>query len=305
MQKDQLVNIAKKMIKNGFIEESIKKEISHYIEYKFNESINFAKITEVHFDIFREDKNNSYKLKAMTIIELIILASDIMDDIQDKDTHKDVPWSNMDETYSFNIIIGILLICLNEVKTLGNKSEIEWLQNNIYQFLLQSINGQQLDLKNELFTESDYLNMCYLKSGSLIALACILGAVNVDKQLREKISEYSKYLGVVFQLRNDVADMKNGFIKNDLLLKKRTLPILYFLNTDDKAYAAIKDYYLNSSSNQDPTIIHHELMNKDALLYCSIVENIFINKYERIINQLNLSREQKNLLLGIISNRNE
>ncbi len=301
MQRDQLVNIAKKMIDNGFIEKSIKNEINHYIEYKFNESINFARITEIHFDIFREEKSNTYKLKAMTIIELIILASDIMDDIQDKDTLKDVPWSKIDETYSFNIIIGILLICLNGIDTIGNKSDTEWLQKNIYQILLESINGQQIDLENELLTESDYLHMCYLKSGSLIALACLLGAVDVNNQTKKIIREYANYLGVIFQLRNDVADMKNGFIKNDLLLKKRTLPILYYLNTNDEAYAAIQDYYLNSSSNQDISILYKNLMAGDALLYCSIVESIFIRKYERTIQQLSLSKKQKSMLLDIIS----
>ncbi|WP_156858015.1 polyprenyl synthetase family protein [Oceanobacillus sp. AG] len=301
MQREKLVNMAKKMINEGFMEKSIKTEINHYIEYKFNESLNFAKITEIHFDIFREDKNNIYKLKAMTIIELIILASDIMDDIQDKDAHKDIPWSKIDEAYSFNIIVGILLICLNEVDTIGDKSDTEWLKNNIYQFLLQAISGQQIDLKNELLTEADYLHMCYLKSGSLIALACLLGAINVDNRVKKIISEYANYLGVIFQLRNDVADLKNGFIKNDLLLKKRTLPILYYLNTNDKVYENIQDYYFNSLSNKDPSTIHQDLMSKDALLYCSIVESIFIRKYERIIDQFNLSKSKKDLLLNIIS----
>lgn len=296
MQRERLINMAKKMIKKGFMEDGIKTEINHYIEYKFNKSLNFAKITKIHFEIFREDENNIYKLRAMTIIELIILATDIMDDIQDKDIHKNIPWSKIKEAYSFNIIFGILLICLKEIDTIGNRSDTEWLKNNIYQFLLQSISGQQIDLKNELLSETDYLHMCYLKSGSLIALACLLGAVNVDNQTKKLISEYANYLGVIFQLRNDIADLKN-----DLLLKKRTLPILYYLNTNDKAYENIQDYYLNSSSNQDPTTFHRDLMNKDALLYCSIVENIFICKYERVINQFDLSESQKDLLLNIVS----
>lgn len=300
MSKELLIEMAKSMINDGFMEESLKADAHRYIEYKFNDLIYFAKITDMHFEIFRENKDEIQRIKAMTIIELIILASDIMDDLQDKDAH-DAPWSNVDDAFNLNIIVGILLICLKEIDEIGCGVDKQWIHQNVFEPLLKSISGQQIDLKNELMTENDYLQMCYLKSGSLIGLACFLGAGKVHSETREKIEEYANYLGVIFQLRNDVADMEAGFVKNDLLLKKRTLPIIYHLNIDDQASSAIQDYYLNRSSNSDETLIHQNLMSGDALLYCSVVENVFSHKYKRVIDQLDLSMENKQLLLTIIS----
>lgn len=297
----KLIDMARLFVDKGFMEESIKKDTNHYIEYKFNQSIEFAKITGIHFEVFRENKVTKYKMKAMTIIELIILASDIMDDMQDKDAHKDAPWSKVNDAFNFNIVVGILLICLKEIDGIGNKEDTDWIKQHTQRLILQSVSGQQIDLKNEIMSESDYLYMCHMKSGSLIALACLLGAGNVHKQIQKKIIDYANYLGVIFQMRNDVYDMENGFEKNDLLNKKRTLPILYYLNTVDEEYTAIQDYYLRKSSNLDVVKVHQDLMRGDALLYCSVVEKVFIKKYERIISELGIAKDQKGLLLSIIS----
>lgn len=301
MLEAKLIDMARLFVDKGFMEESIKKDTNRYIEYKFNQSIEFAKITGIHFEVFSENKVTKYKMKAMTIIELIILASDIMDDMQDKDAHKDAPWSKLNDAFNFNIVVGILLICLKEIDGIGKKEDTDWIKQHTQQLILQSISGQQIDLKNELISESDYLYMCHMKSGSLIALACLLGAGNIHKQIHKKIIDYANYLGVIFQIRNDVYDMENGFEKKDLLNKKRTLPILYYLNTVDEEYTAIQDYYLRKSSNLDVVKVHQDLMRGDALLYCSVVEKVFIGKYERIISELNLAKEQKGLLLSIIS----
>ncbi|WP_121639844.1 polyprenyl synthetase family protein [Virgibacillus sp. Bac330] len=304
MLKDQLINMAKTFIENDFLEDSLRRDTIQYIEYKFNESVYFAKITQAHFWAFRENKDKIEEVKAMTIIELIILASDIMDDMQDKDA-KDTPWSDVEDAFNLNIIIGILLISMKEIEGVGSNVDKKWIQKNVYSPLLQSINGQHIDLKNQLMSESDYLQMCFLKSGSLISLACFLGAGNIRRKLREKIDEYSKYLGVIFQLRNDISDMRNGFIKSDLFFKKRTLPVIYYLNTDDRAYESIQNYYLNNSSNLDVIKVHQDLMKGDALLYCSTVEKVFMHKYKKIVNQLNLSQENTDLLLSIIATQQE
>lgn len=121
MLEAKLIDMARLFVDKGFMEESIKKDTNRYIEYKFNQSIEFAKITGIHFEVFSENKVTKYKMKAMTIIELIILASDIMDDMQDKDAHKDAPWSKLNDAFNFNIVVGILLICLKEIDGIGKK----------------------------------------------------------------------------------------------------------------------------------------------------------------------------------------
>ncbi|MFD1066387.1 polyprenyl synthetase family protein [Oceanobacillus locisalsi] len=303
MIKSQLISMANAFVNEEFLEKNIKEYTSSYIDYKFNLSIEFAKITCIHFDIFRSNQDKTYKIKAMTIIELIILASDILDDLQDKDTPKDTPWYKVDDGQNQNIIIGLLLICLKKADDIGHEKDTKIIKKYINNYLLKSIGGQQMDLSNDLQNENDYIYMSYMKSGSLITIACFLGAGgNIDKQISEKIDKYANYLGLIYQLRNDLVDMKNGFIKSDLLFKKRTLPILYYLNTDDEAYRDIQDYYLNNSSDFDASMIHKDLLQEDALLYCSIVERIFIRKYQETIDQIDLSKKKKNILFDLLSN---
>ena len=61
-----------------------------------------------------------------------------------------------------------------------------------------------------------------------------------------------------------------------------------------------KNYYLNRTSKEDIPLTHRDLINEEALLYCSIVEKILLQKYEQVINQFNLSEEDKSLLLSIV-----
>lgn len=300
LSRETLIKMAKNFIDQGFYEESLKDHANQYIAYKFNQSITFAKITEIHFDIFREKKHPLHKIKAMTIIELIILASDILDDIQDKDA-QDVPWRTVDDALNLNIVVGTLTICMKESDGMAEEDESKWIQEKISDLILLSISGQQIDLNNTLSDENDYLQMCHMKSASLIRLACLLGAGKVDEEMSKNIEEYSNYLGVIFQLRNDVADVIAGFRKSDIVSKKRTLPILYYLNTKNEAYTSIQDYYLNPSSTLDAEIIHQELIKGDALLYCSIVEEVYVHRLKVCLNNLTIEHDLKQLFINSIN----
>lgn len=301
MSKETLIKRAKDLINQGFYEESLKRYANQYVKYKFNESIAFAKITEIHFDIFRENKCSLHKINAMTLIELIILASDILDDIQDKDA-KNVPWCGVDDAINLNIAFGLLVICLKESNGIADENNTKWILDKIYDLILLSISGQQIDLKNTLNSENDYIEMCSMKSGSLIRLACLLGAGKVDEKMSRNIEQYSNYLGVIFQLRNDVSDLINGFLKNDIVSKKRTLPIIYYLNTKEDRYELIQDYYLNRTSDLDVEKIHQDLMNGDALLYCSIVEEVYVYKLKKYIAEnLDIENELKKQFVNSIN----
>lgn len=46
----------------------------------------------------------------------------------------------------------------------------------LLEYSLLSISGQHMDLLNNCRTEKDYLEMTLKKSGSLVSLACLIGA---------------------------------------------------------------------------------------------------------------------------------
>ncbi|MDV6379198.1 polyprenyl synthetase family protein [Sporosarcina sp. GW1-11] len=113
------------------------------------------------------------------------------------------------------------------------------------EYALQSVNGQYKDLLNMCRNEADYIQMTIEKSGSLVALACVVGSVLATKDYPVEIETYSTYIGLIGQMTNDLADIKTWNEKNDLLNKKYSLPILYLLNYKDKDLNFIHEYYLD------------------------------------------------------------
>ncbi len=73
------------------------------------------------------------------------------------------------------------------------------------------IGGQVLDLKFESGDPSisDLLTVHKLKTGALISAACILGciAANADEQQIVAASKFAYYLGIAFQIKDDLLDI--------------------------------------------------------------------------------------------------
>ncbi len=74
------------------------------------------------------------------------------------------------------------------------------------------IGGQALDLKYENLDISvtDILTIHKLKTGALISAACILGciAAGADEKMIEAASRYAYYLGIAFQIKDDLLDIE-------------------------------------------------------------------------------------------------
>jgi geranylgeranyl diphosphate synthase type II len=74
------------------------------------------------------------------------------------------------------------------------------------------IGGQALDLKFENMDASvtDILTIHKLKTGALISAACILGciAANADEKQIEAASRFAYYLGIAFQIKDDLLDVQ-------------------------------------------------------------------------------------------------
>lgn len=292
------------MVTKSFTETQLKNLAIEYISYKFEQSLHFAYLTDIHYSIFRYKKHEKENKELQAIIELILLAADIMDDLQDKDSEIN-PWSKVALGQNLNIIFGLLLISLKKVESIMCTSKTKsFIRNQIYTLMLKSINGQQYDLINQIERESDYIEMTSLKSGSLILLANIMGAGNVSNEKFRAIQKYSNYLGVVAQLRNDVNDLLNNSIKSDLRSKKRTLPIIYYLHIEDPKFSIVKEYFYSNKpyeamTYEDREDLHKTIVQGGALQYCRVVEQLYIHKFKECVNSLNIPSSAKEQLLNI------
>jgi len=103
--------------------------------------------------------------------------------------------------------------------------------------------GQHFDMAFETrngVTSDDYLRMIEGKTATLIATSAECGALAAEVPLvvRNCYREFGKHLGLAFQMRDDIlgiwgdAAVTGKSAATDILTRKKTLPILYGLDSD-------------------------------------------------------------------------
>ncbi|WP_050182344.1 polyprenyl synthetase family protein [Domibacillus robiginosus] len=299
---NSLMIIACDCVRTYFKESYLQEKTVTYIKYALRQTGFFARLTGLHYDVFRKEKKGGEKERLMVIVELLFLALDIMDDIQDEDGMEH-PWGSVDTAQNINILTGLLMICFLEVSRLQTD---ENLQNEFGQMIqtnvIRAINGQSADLQNKLETEEDYLRMVSLKSGSLIGMACLLGVGKTEPAIKKEVERYADYFGIVEQLRNDVHDLFQTERKNDLFHKKKTLPVLFCLNSENPKYKKVQQYYRmgerKGSTEEERAMVQKVLAEGDALSYCSVIEKLYLYKIRTCISKMPIKEEQKKQLLA-------
>ncbi|EFM10573.1 Polyprenyl synthetase [Paenibacillus curdlanolyticus YK9] len=236
-------------------EPELRQLAEQFIAYKQSEGGIFGELTALHCRMLGGDEQLADAGAAA--VELMILALDIYDDLQDKDNPK-VPWSQIDPAIALNVAIGLQSLSMDLILTVPGPSDRK-LRAATYlnQGVLRAVNGQHTDLRNEPMTEEECLQMIEEKSGSLVAAACLVGAALATDEHAELIGAYGRAIGIAAQLRNDVEGMQRWETRNDLLERKQTLPIQYVLEQQSEEAALVRSYY-------DGEITQAELLKRKA-----------------------------------------
>ncbi|MBK9794586.1 MAG: polyprenyl synthetase family protein [Sphingobacteriales bacterium] len=115
--------------------------------------------------------------------------------------------------------------------------------------LLQMEKARKLDID-----ESIYFEIIKNKTASLIAAACEVGAASTtdDAELIEKMRQIGEYIGISFQIKDDLFDYGEADIGKprgiDIKERKMTLPLIYTLNN---ATSAEKKWIINIVKNHN------------------------------------------------------
>jgi octaprenyl-diphosphate synthase len=98
--------------------------------------------------------------------------------------------------------------------------------------LLQIEKARRLDIQEEI-----YFEIIRKKTATLIASCCAVGAAsaNADQAVVKKMYKFGEYIGIAFQLKDDIFDFqKSNTIGKplgiDIKEQKMTLPLIYMLN---------------------------------------------------------------------------
>ena len=153
----------------------------------------------------------------------------------------------------YNEAIGVLVgdVLLTEAfgiiansKSLGDKNKVEIISKlSEYAGFFGMVGGQFVDMESEnKKVEIDTLKYIHAhKTGKLLTAAIELPmiALDIEGEKREKMVEYSKLLGIAFQIKDDILDIEGNFEEigkksNDVQNEKTTYPSIFGLEKSKK-----------------------------------------------------------------------
>ncbi|MEK5333710.1 MULTISPECIES: polyprenyl synthetase family protein [unclassified Lysinibacillus] len=235
-----------------------------------HEGGDFSGLSKLHFQMNGGTLTKSIE-EVFNLLELWILFTDIVDDIEDGDESK---WG-IDGNILLNASTALVSIVLLELEKLEipYKSEVTRL---FCHYLLQAVDGQHHDLMNKITSEEMYIDVVKKKSGSLIALSSTLGAVLATGKYTTKLEMSAHYIAIVAQLKNDYNDLLN--LQRDLQVKKRTLPLLYLLQFEDSAFDELRLYYRQQgNATTKICITKQQIVDSGLHVYVHLIQSKYLN----------------------------
>ena len=205
-------------------------------------------------DLFEKNNCESYdKIKEIAnALEFIHCYSLVHDDLPAMD-NDDYRRGKLTVHKKYNEAIGVLVgdVLLTEAfgiiansKSLGDKNKVEIISKlSEYAGFFGMVGGQFVDMESEnKKVEIDTLKYIHAqKTGKLLTAAIELPmiALNIESEKREKMVEYSKLLGIAFQIKDDILDIEGNFEEigkksNDIRNEKTTYPSIFGLEKSKK-----------------------------------------------------------------------
>ena len=210
-------------------------------------------------DLFEKNNCKSYdKIKEIAnALEFIHCYSLVHDDLPAMD-NDDYRRGKLTVHKKYNEAIGILVgdVLLTEAfgiiansKSLGDKNKVEIISKlSEYAGFFGMVGGQFVDMESEnKKVEIDTLKYIHAhKTGKLLTAAIELPmiALDIESEKREKMVEYSKLLGIAFQIKDDILDIEGNFEEigkksNDVENEKTTYPSIFGL---DESKRLLQEY---------------------------------------------------------------
>ncbi len=184
-------------------------------------------------------------------VECFICALDLLDDVEDDDKTPVV--IRLGVARVLNVSTTLLMLTHRIFLSLSEfgvpPSAVISLLNVIQDESLHATVGQHRDIlteqrSTESFTIEECIEIAEGKAGSLMRLACRIGALsgNASNEVLSQFSELGRLLGIAHQLDNDSHDLYHilqyqqtgkatGTVKTDLIRQKKTLPVVIAAHT--------------------------------------------------------------------------
>jgi len=181
--------------------------------------------------------DSSYR--AAIMVELLHSATLIHDDVVDgAEMRRGLPSINALWKNKISVLMGDYLLSRGLLYSLEHKDygSLHLVSEAVRRMsegeILQIQKTRSLDI-----SEEDYLSVISDKTASLISSSCAMGAMSAtaDEEKIAALKRYGEYLGLAFQIRDDLLDYTGDSKKTgkqmgiDIKDKKITLPLIYAL----------------------------------------------------------------------------
>ncbi len=187
---------------------------------------------------------NEATYTAAALVELLHTATLVHDDVVD-DAHRRRGFFSINALWKNKIavLVGDFLLAKGLLLSVQHQQFrlLEIVSRAVKEMaegeLLQIEKARRLDISEDIYYE-----VIRQKTASLIAAACSAGAASTasDATMIEHLRLFGEKMGIAFQIRDDLFDFGEGTDIGkptgiDIKEKKMTLPLIYALNTADRA----------------------------------------------------------------------
>ncbi|MFC1905868.1 polyprenyl synthetase family protein [Chloroflexota bacterium] len=257
-------------------------------------------------------------LTAAAVIELVHNFSLIHDDIEDQSDyrrHRRTVWNLWGQAQAINVGDGMFSLCRLALLRLPNKGVTAQKVLDVIQMLDQACvrlcEGQYLDMcfENRYDVSVDeYMQMIGKKTASLISCSLKTGAaLGTDNDLSvQGLEQFGWKLGIAFQIQDDIlgiwgAEDKTGKSISDIAQRKKSLPIIYVLASEDnKCAGLIRSIYSKEIIGKDDVArVNKALDAAGARDYCQKLAMAYFDKAISILDNLQLDRQSQDELREI------
>jgi len=237
--------------------------------------------------------DNTYILAA--VVEILHTATLVHDDVVDNaHVRRSFPSINAMWKNKISVLMGDYLLSksLFGATETGNLEVMNILANSAKRLskgeLLQIEKSRKLNI-----TEDEYIKMISDKTAALISACCELGALSVNANAiqRQAIKEYGEYLGIAFQIKDDLLDYegKQNIVGKpvgaDLKEKKITLPLLLsFKESSDKEKKFVIKLLKKGANSHDVKHIIDFCKRYDGINQARQTAVIYAEKAKKVIS---------------------
>lgn len=237
---------------------------------------------------------NDRTYRGASLVELLHTATLIHDDVVDDSFQRrgmfsiNAIWKN-----KIAVLVGDYLLARGLLLSVDNEDhDLLKISSNTVKLMSEG-EMYQLEKSRSLdLTEEEYYNVIRMKTASLIASCCAMGTQSVteDKELVEQMRLFGEYVGMAFQIKDDLFDYGSNASGKptgiDIQEKKLTLPLIYALDNSTKSEkrSILKKVRKYKGTKSELNEIFEIVKSKNGITYAENKMKEYQNKAFQILH---------------------